>query len=166
VYALWLKSLVPQQLIGTGGEMKVEISSEGSFGAIRKHDIHTGIDIYYPEGTIIRAIEEGVVINIVDFTGSKADSPWWNDTKAVMVHGESGVILYGEIESKCFIGQRLLKDEIVGKVLTVLKNNKGKPMSMLHLELYKWGTVEPVWWKLGESKPDCLLDPTFLLEKF
>lgn len=136
---------------------------EGQFGAIRKHDIHTGIDLYADVGTKVYAMESGTVVAVLDFTGLAAESPWWLDTKAVMVEGPSGVILYGEIETDLKPGDYVFEDDLIGSVLRVLKKDKGKPLAMLHLELYTVGTKEPVWWKLNESKPDNLLDPTNLI---
>lgn len=139
---------------------------DGQFGAVRKFDIHTGIDLHTSVGTKVYAMESGIVVAVLDFTGPDADSPWWNATKAVMVESESGVILYGEIEPKVNVGDYVFAGDLIGTILQVLKTDKGKPLAMLHLELYTHGTREPVWWKLNEPKPANLLDPTPLLEKF
>jgi len=49
----------------------------------------------------------------------------------------------------------------IGRVKRVLKKDKGKPMAMLHLELYEPGYKgDPVGWLLGKRKPRGLLDPT------
>jgi len=37
-------------------------NSQGLFGAIRKHDIHTGIDLYCEKHDIVYAIEDGIKI--------------------------------------------------------------------------------------------------------
>lgn len=140
----------------------IKISEEGKFGAVRKYDIHTGIDLICDVGTEIYAIEDGMVVNIEVFTGPNAESPWWNETMAVLVEGESGVICYGEIEALVEIGQQVKTGELIGKVKRVLKKDKGKPTSMLHLELYKAGTKNTVWWHINERQPDCLLDPSVL----
>lgn len=135
----------------------------GSFGAIRKYDIHTGVDLYCYENTPVIAVEEGVVISIEDFTGSKADSPWWNDTQAVLVRGPSGVICYGEVSTHLTIGAKLNAGNLIGNVVPVLKKDKGIPQSMLHFELYTNDFKETVWWYHGEPQPSTLLDPTKLL---
>lgn len=137
----------------------------GRFGAIREHDIHTGVDLFAPEGTIVHAIEPGMVVAVVPFTGIAAESPWWLDTQAVMVEGASGVILYGEVTPFREVGDFVFGGTTIGTVKRVLKKDKGKPVSMLHLECYVPGTTEPVWWKLNEPQPKELLDPTFLVEK-
>lgn len=136
----------------------------GEFGAIRKHDIHTGIDLYCNSGVHVYAIEAGIVVANRDFTGVGADSPWWNDTEYLVVSGASGFILYGEISTPLSVGTVVREGEVLGSVVTVLKKNKGKPMTMLHLELYSKFN-EPVLWGLGLDKPNELLDITPLITK-
>lgn len=138
----------------------------GRFGAIRKHDCHTGVDLYCPVGTEIEALEDGVVVAVENFTGPNVGSPWWHDTQAVMVEGNCGVILYGEIDSAVVVGQKIKAGQIVGKVLQVLKEDKGKPLAMLHLEWYTPGITASVWWKLNEPQPRNLLNIEALLKEF
>lgn len=143
-----------------------ETPNHGRFGAIRRFDKHCGVDIYCDEGEIVYAIEEGEVINICNFTGIKAGSEWWNDTKAVLIKGKSGVILYGELDNCVGVGEKLEEGEIVGFVKTVLKENKNLPMCMLHIELYdKDYTGDGEWWKLNEEKPKDLLNIENILIK-
>lgn len=139
----------------------------GAFGSVRKFDVHTGIDLYCPEGTEIVAMEFGVVVAIEVFTGPNTNppSPWWNETFAVLVEGPSGVILYGEMLPCVLKGDVVTRGQVIGNVKTVLKKDKGEPMTMLHLEHYAYGVREGVWWKLGEDKPDTLYDPYPLLQK-
>lgn len=138
--------------------------SGGVFGAVRKHDIHTGIDLYCREYSEVFAIEDGVVVNICDFTGEKADSPWWENTQAVLIEGESGVILYGEVSTNLNIGDIIKEGQMIGNVLRVLKKDKGLPTTMLHLELYKPGYRGcGEIWNLNEDKPEVLLNPNILL---
>ena len=137
------------------------------FGAKRKHDIHTGVDFYCEEGTTVYALNEGKVIAIVDFTGEKTNSPWWNNTKAVLLKSISGIILYGEISTHLKLDDRIEKGDPIGKVKRVLKKYKGLPMSMLHLEMYDYeykGSGEI--WKLGEEKPESLLNIEDILKKY
>lgn len=139
----------------------------GSFGAKRKFDIHTGIDLYCPEGSMVVAVEPGTVVEVENYTGPNADdpSPWWLDTKAVLVEGESGVICYGEIDTELKREQVVLAGDKIGTTKRVLRHDKGKPTCMLHFELYKPGTKETVWWHEGPmyGRPVNLLDPTNLL---
>lgn len=138
----------------------------GAFGKIRRHHIHEGVDIYAEEGTNVYAMESGIVVGYGQFTGIEVGSCWWNSTDYVMIAGASGVINYGEIEFSPFMlfGRRVARGDIIGKVKQVLKKDKGLPMSMLHIELYKHGTMMPVKeWKVGEPKPEQLFDPTKLL---
>ncbi len=141
----------------------------GGFGFVRKFDIHTGVDLYCLEKDEVYVIEDGVIVGIEKFTGEWAGSPWWNNTEAILIEGSSGVILYGEIEisSELRDKKEVKKGDLLGVIKTVLKKDKGKvPSNMLHIELYKKGTTESVWWKLDSQKPDNLLDVTDLLKNF
>lgn len=139
----------------------------GQFGAVRKYDIHTGVDLYTYPGMPVLAVEKGTVVAIEEFTGPNAGSPWWNPTEAILVEGASGVVCYGElaVSSKLQVGSYVAREGFLGCVKTVLRKNKGRPMTMLHLELYRPGTRASVWWKHGEPQPSQLLDPTSYLEE-
>ena len=139
----------------------------GAFGKIRKNHIHEGIDLYCEENESVYAIESGRVISINPFTGEIAGSPWWKDTWSVMIEGDSGCINYGEIEvdKKIKVGQTIKESELIGKVIKVLKNDKDRPMTMLHLELYEKGTLIPTsGWELNTQKPHGLIDPIELFK--
>ncbi len=136
----------------------------GSFGAVRKYDVHTGVDLYSTDGAPVFAVEVGKVVNIEIFTGPRVKTPWWHETYAVLVEGPSGVVLYGELyrPKNLKIGQRVEAGQPIGKVKQVLKTDKGRnPLAMLHLELNELGVpcAVEVWEKEGE-KPCHLLDPT------
>ncbi len=136
-----------------------QIPYHGRFGAIRKHDIHSGIDIYCDDNEKVFAIENGVVVNIVDFTGTFAESPWWEDTKAILIESASGVILYGELYYPIVnIGDDISVGQHIGNVKTVLKKDKGLPMCMLHIELYKHGYrgSGEFWFKIDKKPKDLL----------
>lgn len=138
----------------------------GAFGTVRKHDIHTGVDLYCEDGDEVVCVENGTVVAIEAFTGEHADSPWWNDTWAVLVEGEHGVICYGEIipAEGLKIGDKLVYNQFIGNVRQVLKKDKGKnPPSMLHFELYTHGTRKTVWWHHGNEQPERLRNPVPLL---
>ncbi|MBI1328020.1 MAG: peptidoglycan DD-metalloendopeptidase family protein [Alphaproteobacteria bacterium] len=137
----------------------------GAYGYVRAKHTHEGIDLYCPDGTPVEAVEDGVVVAILDFTGPAAGSPWWRDTKAVMVEGKTGVVLYGEITpaANLTIGSAVKSGDRLGEVTQVLTKDKGRPMSMLHLELHEHGTSDAYEWKVGEDKPESLRDPTHFL---
>lgn len=133
----------------------------GAFGVVRQHHRHEGVDLYAPADTPVAAVEDGVVVAVLDFTGEKAGSPWWHDTQAVMVKGASGVVLYGEISTDLDCGDALQAGELIGYIKPVLKQDKGRPMSMLHLELYTNDAREAVEWPVTQdTKPETLCDPT------
>lgn len=138
---------------------------QGGFGAVRKHDRHTGVDIYTQDGTPVFAIEDGVVIKVGQFTGEAVGSPWWRDTWAIIVDGTIGAICYGEIEPVVKTGDFVHEGDLLGQVRQVLKKDKGLPMSMLHVELYENGYLGD-WaeWNLDDERPRGLLDPTSFLQ--
>ena len=134
----------------------------GAFGAIRKHDIHKGVDLYAPVGTNVLAVESGCVVDIRQFTGEDIGFPWWNDTWAVSIEGSTGVVVYGEIEPVSYlnIGHIVKQGDTIGYVLQVLKKDKGRPMSMLHFALHNHGVLSNGRWEVGAPQPAGLIDPT------
>jgi murein DD-endopeptidase MepM/ murein hydrolase activator NlpD len=134
---------------------------------MRKHDVHLGVDLYAPEGHPVVAMEDGEVVAVVDFTGPDAGCDWWLPTRAVLVEGASGVLLYGEVIEAVPVGTRVTEGDVVGHVKRVLRHDKGRPTAMLHLELYTSGTRNCC--ELQERDipfPDNILDPTPLLKPF
>lgn len=134
--------------------------SPAAFAALRRHDVHTGIDLHCEPGARICAVERGTVVAIEHFTGPAAGSPWWLDTWAVLVEGASGVVLYGELDPLVHVGSRIEPGMHVGDARTVLRRDKGRPTTMLHLELYEPGARASVVWALGAPRPPSLCDPT------
>ncbi len=125
---------------------------DGMFGTARKHDIHTGIDLYAADGEMVVSIGIGRVINVQPFTGPDAGSPWWLPTDAVLVETKDGIILYGEVSSLVDVGENLVHGEPIGIISRVLRHDKGRPTSMLHLEYYDPGVKEACEpWKHGEE---------------
>lgn len=145
------------------------INHVGDFAYRRSFYYHPGIDLYCPSLTIVQSIEDGVVVHIEHFTGAEANppSPWWNDTWAVMVEGESGVIGYCELmyDARLTVGTEVKSGDIVGAIIPVLKKDKGNGTTMLHLEHYVTGTRNHVTWVLDTPQPKELLNPRELLEK-
>jgi len=177
----WLFPLAGMKVLGeTSDSMSfenIDISKEveipigqhvGAFGVKRKMHVHNGVDLYCPPRTLVFAVEGGVVVDIRQWTGKAVGSPWWKDTWAVLVEGESGVAAYGEIEydwTRFKIGYKIAVGDHIGWVKTVLKKDKGRPMTMLHLQMYKQGHLCSGGWDTNDPKPDNLIDPTpFLLD--
>lgn len=149
----------------------------GAFGYKRKHDHHTGVDLYCDMAYMyhpVYTVEAGTVVQIESFTGASDNSPWWNDTKCVMIEGASGVVNYGEIQPESIIrvGDKIERGKQIGKVVPVLKEGKERPdlpghsRAMLHLELYEHGVRKASdAWNHDGSKPKGLKDPTqYLLD--
>jgi len=148
---------------------EIPIGNElGAFGVTRKHDIHTGVDLYCNEGDEVFAIEDGEVVAIEWFTGEKVQMPWWNNTQAIAIKSRSGTINYGEViaNETLKVGDIVNEGYLLGKVVPVLLKDKGKvpSTSMLHLELYNKYEGDWALWSLGESQPVNLADPTSLLK--
>lgn len=148
----------------------------GRFGAVRRHDVHTGVDLYCEEGDPIVSATFGEVIAVEAFTGPDAEdpSPHWNNTQAVLVLSGDKVLVYGEIESAVSVGDVVHPGDLLGVAVPVLKNDKGRPMVMLHFEIMVAGALKTLWWRLAaglgglgspvpEPMPRQLLDPTSFL---
>lgn len=140
-----------------------------AFAHKRSYYYHPGIDLYCEDKQEIVAIEAGEIINIEVFTGPGATptSPWWNETYSIMVEGKSGVIGYCELKPMFYwsVGMQVKEGDFLGRVIPVLKRDKGNGTTMLHLELYKSGTRSHVTWHHNEKCPPELLDPTDLLKE-
>lgn len=166
---------VPFDLIGTAETDSYKTMPEGmtgvpmaphpgGFGVRRRCHIHEGVDLYVPEGTEVRAVEDGMVTACIAFTGPNAEPPskWWHDTQALLVHGASGTVVYGEIRivPGIAVGDRIAAGGVVGHVLRVLTKETPRPAAMLHLELHA-GYVTDAWeWPIDGVRPPSLLDPT------
>lgn len=138
----------------------------GSFGIVRKKHIHEGIDLYCENGDTVFSMCDGRVVGIYQFTGKKVGSEWWNDTFNILIETIHGVMNYGEIivKDNIKVGDYIKEGDELGFVTTVLKKNKGRPMNMLHFELYSLGTQRHIdSWDLDMQKPENLLNPTNLL---
>jgi murein DD-endopeptidase MepM/ murein hydrolase activator NlpD len=134
----------------------------GSFGVRRRFDKHKGIDIYAPVGTPVFAVEEGKVVDVCPFTGEKAGYPFWEETVGVYVYGKSGIVVYGELQdTNLKIDDVINAGDLIGHVGKVLKKDKGRPMSMLHLELHYHNYIHTAKWDINEKySPVGLQDPT------
>lgn len=135
----------------------------GAFGVRRRFHRHEGIDLYAPQGMPVYAVEDGQVLEVRLFTGPSLGHDWWLPTYGVWVTGRSGTVLYGEVAPHVKAGQAVKAGEIIGVVTRVLKVDKGRPMSMLHLELRAPGNIADIEWLNPDIQPDGLLDPTPLL---
>ena len=146
------------------GQTGVPVGEEhpGAFGFKRANHTHEGVDLYCPEGTPVAAVEDGMVVALIPFTGAHTTppSPWWHDTWALLVEGDTGVVVYGEITAAHMFwpGDHVTAGEVIGHVKQVLVKDKGRPMSMLHLELHVPGTKDAYEWL--DERPASLLDPT------
>lgn len=147
----------------------------GSFGAVRKFDIHKGVDLYCHEGYNVYAVESGEIIEWGIFTGPEADCPWWNETGYILVQGKSGFVIYGEVDLTIVkmlgrvpvtAGQRIATVKAVLPPEKIRPDIPGHSNAMLHLELlneYVDPTRKSSDWELNQPRPKWLLDPTAYL---
>jgi murein DD-endopeptidase MepM/ murein hydrolase activator NlpD len=135
--------------------------SEGGFGAKRKYNLHTGIDLYCKHEQPVAAVETGTVVNIVNFN-SKNRPKWMNKTKAILIESQNNVVAYCNVieNPECKIGTKVQAGEIFGKVISVNKYEKKQDICMLHLEFYDYGTRKRVTWSYDWPKPIILQDPS------
>lgn len=132
----------------------------GAFGFVRPKYVHAGVDLYCATGTPVSAIEAGRVVAVYPFKGAHAQTPWWLNTWVVLVEGITGVFAYGDLKPAAQVGEDLRPGSFIGQVIQVLRDGKGRPASMLHLELHKPGTTSCGHWPDQNSRPPTLLDPT------
>ena len=149
--------------------MEVEIpygDHVGAFGIARKSPahggyVHKGVDLYAAVGTPVFAVEDGIVVRNIPFTGVDAASEWWLPTYALYVAGKSGVVVYGEIKCDCFkVGDVVRAGGAIGTVLRVLRHDKGRPTSMLHFAMLRHGCLGAGEWEIDKPQPYNLVDPT------
>lgn len=154
----WL-SPVPHRLVITNDSMSFKWLSKnetglpvgnhcGAYAFERKYHVHEGIDLYVPEGTPVNAVTDGIIVEVLPFTGPELNQPWWRSTDAIFIDTVDGVVVYGEIEPirQFYIGDEIKAGEVIGYVKQVLTKDKGRPMSMLHLELHHPSSRQVVEW--------------------
>lgn len=144
----------------------------GSFAYKRANHRHEGVDIYCNFGDEVYSCQSGEIVKIIPFTGEIAGSPWWNNTYCILVKHKHFYINYGEISplDDLFVGQKIKQGFLLGYVVPVLKKNKGRPMNMLHLEMYDKDSelcqIPIKSWNLDTIKHEYLIDPTNYLLNF
>ena len=142
--------------------------SVGDFAFRRSWYYHPGIDLYCEANQAIQAIEDGVVVNVENFTGPEANppSPWWLETYSILIEGKSGVLGYCELKPMSYIqtGFAIKEGDIIAHIVPVLKKDKGNGTTMLHFEQYQKYTTNHVTWELDTEMPQELMNPRFLLE--
>ncbi|MHB8055618.1 MAG: M23 family metallopeptidase [Candidatus Aminicenantales bacterium] len=158
-------------------------SGPGSFWEDRSDRRHCGVDLYAPPGTVVLAMDEGVVTR-VGIATSPRKNRYWNTTRYVVVRHGSLFVKYaelGRVDVKA--GEKLGPGKKIGEVGLVLDTSKigsdsplyirqlgGRNPSMLHLEFFaeKPITSDRLYlggnW-FGEERPEGLLDPTPILSK-
>lgn len=139
----------------------------GAFAHVRRNHTHEGVDLYGLKGDLVVALFGGEIVFNGPFTGRLAGSPWWLPTSAIAVEGSEGVLFHGEIEAFDLpVGALVEAGQPLGRLARVLRSDKGRPLHMLHLELYEPGVRQSVGiWASGAPRPTALLDPTSLIAR-
>lgn len=132
------------------------------FGARRKYNLHTGVDLFCDHNQPLASVEDGIIIGIRNF--SKKKVPWLNQTRVILIEGKTGVVAYCNVKERegLRVGDEVLAGEIIGNVIRINKKKKKnkKDLCMLHLELYSPGTKKRAKWSYNFPKPPQLLNPT------
>jgi murein DD-endopeptidase MepM/ murein hydrolase activator NlpD len=158
-------------------------SGAGCFWQNRGDRYHCGIDIYAPKGSIVNALEDGVVLDMGLFT-SPDHIVYWNPTYFIVVAHVSGIIArYAELDNYVLenddivvAGNRL---GYVGQVLNSARITDQSPdyvrqlcternTSMLHLEMFSRYPADIPNYLGGNTfqnkRPSFLLNPCDYLE--
>ena len=90
--------------------------------------LHAGCDLYFPQGTFIHAISDGVV--------TRGPYPFYCETFALEIDHGSFLARYGEIQSRAEVskGERVQAGQKIARVGHLIGIKV--PSDMLHLELY------------------------------
>lgn len=164
------KKVLPDNILCKPGFYIPNADSEpGSFGFVRSTDVHTGVDLYLPEKTVIHSLEDGEVVWYGQFTGEAVGSPWWTDTWAIAIKSKERILVYGELfqSTRYEPGDKIKIGQNVGYVKRVIKKFTKRPRCMLHLEEYELESekgFKPVDWRLGDPMPIYLKNPVPFLE--
>lgn len=141
----------------------------GCFGFKRKHHYHEGIDFYVPLGHRIYSGWDGQIVSVFQLTGAAVGSDWWEDSWACMIQSDSYYWMLGELSFETIIvhpGENIRKGQFIGCVGKVLKKDKGRPQTMLHLQCHTLNSQQDDWaalWSDYKQKPNGLIDPTVCL---
>jgi len=156
-----------------------EPGQPGSFWEDRGDRHHAGVDMYAPAFSDVVAIEDGIVLEVSEFTSPKKIH-YWNVTYSILIKTDNGIIhRYAELhDTQIKTGDQIKAGDLIGHVGVVLnlekidKNSppyiqklksKGVP-SMLHFEMLK-EIPESTDKYLGgnffrNEIPESLMDPT------
>jgi peptidoglycan hydrolase-like protein with peptidoglycan-binding domain len=155
----------PSRFVVTQQDLNGRSRTRG-FGAARPDGRrHQGVDLFGYHNDIVRAVVGGSVV----------DEPrhFYLGTDRVLIEGEGGVILYGELERGSAQalgirkGKRVNPGDPIGRIGCMRRAGGRCTSHMLHLETYRSGiTRRPqTLWRVGRKPPVELRDPTDLLRR-
>ena len=137
------------------------------------------MDIYAPEGSVILAVEDGIVLEVGIFTSPERIFYWKTTFYVLIKHGQGLVGKYAEMGDVLIqegdavkagqvighVGVTLDKKKIGAKTPSYIqKLNRNNNQSMLHFELYRKKPIKTKNYLGGntskQKKPEGLVDPT------
>lgn len=150
-------------------EIPVGKAHPGAFGFVRKNHVHEGVDIYANDFDLVYLPKSLQAVSWVPFTGEVAGTPWWHNTYALVAWDlqEEKTVVFGEIISNGGVFENVFEKgfleqgSCIGMVSRVLRNDKGRPCSMVHVEMYEGFVEKSIGiWGLNKEKPIGLMDPS------
>ena len=143
------------------------------FGKVYEGLLHCGHDFDAPQGTIVKAIDDGFVIRAEMIEGFGALNPVTEEQKkntkggAVIIkhiHKETGkcyYALYGHLTMTVHVNDVVIAGEIIGGIANF--TNRGEVLPHLHFGI--WDCEEPIVGKLGYDRElRCWTDPLKFLK--
>jgi murein DD-endopeptidase MepM/ murein hydrolase activator NlpD len=104
------------------------------FGKIYKEGTHLGHDFDCPEGSSVRAISDGVVIDSRNCMGFGSLNPSSEGGIIFVKHGDI-IALYGHVKSNVAINEEVKEGQVIGAVASFKNGNDVLP----HLHFGIWG---------------------------
>lgn len=105
------------------------------FGKRYSDGLHLGHDFDVPEGTEVKAVDDGIVVKSDEINGFGGLNPAIPGGAIFIRHGNV-IVLYGHVNRKVFTGDTVKKGDIIG---TVRGFTYGKDY-LPHLHYAKWNS--------------------------
>ena len=83
-------------------------------------DLAETFDLYTKDDQYVFAVESGTIVGIEDFTGINQQTPWWEDTHAIMIYHPEIVQLPSVVDTKLMYSE----EKITNGVKPINKKNE------------------------------------------
>lgn len=130
--------------------------TRGGFWEFRGDRHHAGIDLYAAPDCDVFAIENGVVVEVTQFT-SPDILHYWNVTYSILLRSESGLLFrYAELgEALVTPGENVKSGQLIGHVGLVLNPDEIGPQDPGYIqELKSAGLPSMLHFEMHQSQPD------------